>query len=160
MSGRRWLRVGAKVLHEIASIGSGGALAACLVINLLADRAAPAGFAAARNAIAAIAQYLLVPSMVVVVLSGLAALAATRGYADAGWAWLKALLGLAVFQATLHFAGSSRAQAEAWAAGTADAAMLDAVLRSERRMLWVLITLSAANVVLAVWRPRLTVKVR
>ncbi len=39
MNGRRWFRLGAKALHEIASIAFGGALAACLVINLVANRA-------------------------------------------------------------------------------------------------------------------------
>ncbi len=159
MSGPRWLRLGAKALHDIASIGFGGALAACLVINLVANRSSPVEFAAARNAFAAIAQYLLVPSMAVVVVSGLVALAATRAYLDAGWAWLKALLGLSVFEATLVIVGSSSKQAELVAAAT-DPTLLDALLRSERNTLWLLIVLSTANVVLAVWRPRLTVRVR
>lgn len=153
------MRLGAKALHDIASIGFGGALAACLVINLVANRSSPVEFAAARNAFAAIAQYLLVPSMAVVVVSGLVALAATRAYLDAGWAWLKALLGLSVFEATLVIVGSSSKQAELVAAAT-DPTLLDALLRSERNTLWLLIVLSTANVVLAVWRPRLTVRVR
>jgi uncharacterized membrane protein len=159
MNGRRWLRLGAKTLHEVASIGFGGALAACLVINLVADRNEPAAFIAARHAFAAIAQYVLVPSMAVVVVSGLIALAATRGYQNAVWAWVKALLGLSVFEATLLVVGSSRAQAE-FAAAAADPKLLDALLRAERNTLWLLIAVSAANVVLAVWRPRLTVVVR
>jgi len=159
MSGPRWLRLGAKALHDIASIGFGGALAACLVINGVANRASPVEFAAARNAFAAIAQYVLVPSMAVVVVSGLIALAATRGYLDAGWAWLKALLGLSVFEATLLIVGSGRKQAELAAAVT-DTGLLDALLRSERNTLWLLVVLSIANVLLAVWRPRLTVTVR
>ena len=159
MSGRRWLRHGTKALHEIASIGFGGGLAACLVINLSADRASPAAFIAARHAYAAIAQYLLVPSMAVVVVSGLIALAATRAYIDAGWAWVKALLGLSVFEATLVIVGSGHKQVEL-AAAAADPALVDALLRSERNTLWLLIAVSVTNVVLAVWRPRLTWKVR
>ncbi len=62
MSGPRWLRHGAKALHDIASIGFGGALAACLVINLFANRASPSDLTAWRHAFAAIAQYLLVLS--------------------------------------------------------------------------------------------------
>lgn len=159
MNGRRWLRLGAKALHEIASIGFGGGLAACLVINLAANRASPTAFIAARHVYAAIAQYVLIPSMGVVVVSGLIALAATRAYLDAGWAWVKALLGLSVFEATLVIVGSSRTQAD-MAAAAADPALLDTLLRSERNTLLLLIALSVANVVLAVWRPRLTVKVR
>ena len=161
MSRRRWLRVGTKVLHDVASIGFGGALAACLVINLTADRASPADFAAARDVFAAVAQYLLIPSMFIVVVSGLIALAATQAYLNAGWAWVKALLGLSVFEATLLDVGSGRTQAElAVATAATDAALVDALLRSERNTLWLLIAVSVANVVLAVWRPRLMVKVR
>jgi hypothetical protein len=99
--------------------------------------------------------------MAVVVVSGLIALAATRGDLGAGWAWVKALLGLSVFEATLLLVGSGRTQAElAAATAAADAALVDALLRSGRNTLWLLIAVSVANVVLAVWRPRLRVKVR
>ena len=159
MRRQRWLRLGAKALHEIASIGFGGGLAACLVVNLVSNPASSAEFAAARQLFAAIAQYVLIPSMAIVVMSGLIALAATRGYQNAVWAWVKALLGLSVFEATLLIVGSSRKQAEL-AAATADPTLVDALLRAERNTLCLLIALSVANVVLAVWRPRLTVKVR
>ncbi|WP_343625468.1 hypothetical protein [Roseateles puraquae] len=157
---RRLWRMAAKVLHELASIGFGGGLAACLFINGLGDRGTPETFATAREAFAAIANYLLVPSMAVVVVSGLLAIAATRGYMDAGWAWLKALLGITVFEATLMVVGSGGRHAEMLAAFTADPVALQALLRSERNTLWLLIALSAINVVLAVWRPRLTWRVR
>ena len=52
-------------------------MAACLVINLVANRASAVEFAASRHTFAVIAQYVLVPSMAVVVVSGLIALAAT-----------------------------------------------------------------------------------
>jgi len=157
LSARAW-RVGLKVLHELASMGFGGGLAACLVLHHVADGASAAEFAAARHTFAAIAQYLLLPSMAVVVLSGLLSLAATRGYIDAGWAWAKAALGISVFQATLMLANASRDAAAA--VGGTDATLLEATLRSERITLWILMALSAVNVVLAVWRPRLTIKVR
>ncbi len=157
---RRWVRLAAKVLHEVAAIGFGGGLAACLLINGLADRASPEAFASARWLYAAIAQYLLVPCMAVVVVSGLVALAATRGYLDAGWAWLKALLGITVFEATLVVVGSGSRQAALLAAFTADPTALQALLRAERNTLWLLVALCVVNVVLAVWRPRLTWQVR
>lgn len=159
VSGRRWVRLGAKALHDVASIGFGGGLAACLVINLWANRAAAAEFTAARQLFAVIAQYVLIPSMAVVVLSGLLAMAATRAYQDAGWAWVKALLGISVFEATLLVVGSGQRHAE-FVAAVADPAALDALLRSERITLWLLVALCIVNVVLAVWRPKLTIKVR
>ena len=155
----RWLRLGAKALHEIASIGFGGGLAACLIINQLASRSSPAEFAAARHAFGAITQYILLPSMTVVVMSGMVALVSTRAYMDASWAWLKALLGLSVFEATLTIVGSGRKQAEVIAAA-ADPASLAALLRSERNTLWLLLALVVVNVVLAIWKPKFTVTVR
>ncbi len=159
MSSRSWWRRTLKVLHEIAAIGVGGGLAACLVIGATAQIAAPAEFAAARQAIAAIARYVLVPSLALVLVTGLLAIAATRAFHDAGWAWLKALLGLSVFEATLVTVGASTRQAELAAAG-ADPSLLASLLHSERNTLWLLLTLAAVNVVLAVWRPRLVPKVR
>lgn len=159
MNSRSWWRRSLKALHEIAAFGSGGGLAACLVIGATANIASPAEFAVARQAIAAIARYVLVPSLAVVLVTGLLAIAATRAFHDAGWAWVKALLGLSVFEATLLTVGASGRQAELAAAG-ADPGLLASLLHSERNMLWLLLGLSVANVVLAVWRPRLTVKIR
>ena len=158
---KRWLRLGSKAVHDIASIAFGGGLAACLVVNVTANRVSVSEFAASRELFAAIAQYVLTPSMAVVVVSGLIAMAATRGYQDAGWAWLKALLGVSVFAGTLRLVGSSPKHAEMVAAlsDLREPSVLDALLRSERNMLWVLIALCAVNVLLAVWRPRMSIKV-
>ena len=159
MTGRAWWRRSLKALHEIAAIGVGGGLAACLVIGLTAHVASPVEFAAARQAIAAIARYVLVPSLALVLVTGMLAIAATRAFHDAGWAWLKALLGLSVFEATLVTVGASVRQAEL-AAASADPSLLASLLHSERNTLWLLLGLSVANVVLAVWRPRLTIRIR
>jgi hypothetical protein len=159
MNGRRALRLGAKAVHDIASIAFGGALAACLVINLTGNPASPAEFVTARQVFAAIAQFVLIPSMAVVVVSGLIAMAATGGYHDAGWAWAKALLGISVFVATVRLVGTSSKRAEL-AVATTDTGLLDAMLRSERNMIWLLIVLCVVNVVLAVWRPKIMITVR
>jgi hypothetical protein len=159
MSGRSWWRRSLKALHEIAAFGSGGGLAACLIIGATANTASPAEFAAARQLIAAIAHYLLLPSLAVVLVTGMLAIAATRAFHDAGWAWVKALLGLSVFEATLVTIGASSRQAELAAAG-ADPSLLASLLHSERNTLLLLLALTVANVVLAVWRPRLVVKIR
>ena len=158
MKGHRWLRLGAKALHDIASIGFGGGLAACLVINLTANRASSAEFAAARQVFAVIAQYVLIPSMAVVVVSGLIAMMATRGYQDAGWAWVKAVLGISVFLATVRVVGTGSTLAPMSVVST-DPTVLDAMLRSERNMLWMLIALCVVNVLLAVLRPKMMIKV-
>ena len=159
MNTLRFWRRSLKALHEIAALGLGGGLAACLVISLKSRGASPADFVAAREAFVAIAHYVLIPSLAVVLISGLLAIALTRGFHDAGWAWVKALLGLSVFEATLVTIGASRSQAEL-AAVAADPSMLARLLHSERNTLLLLIGICVANVVLAVWRPRLTIKIR
>lgn len=159
MTGRAWWRRGLKALHEIAAIAVGGSLVACLVIGATANAASPAEFSAARQSVAAIARYVLVPSLAGVLVTGMLAIAATRAFHDAGWTWVKALLGLSLFEATLVTVGASVHQAEL-AAAAADPGLLASMLHSERNTLLLLIGLSAANVVLAVWRPRLTVKIR
>jgi uncharacterized membrane protein len=154
-----WLRRTLKALHEIAAIGVGGGFAACLVVGATADTTSGADLVAARQAIAAVARYMLVPSLALVLVTGLLAMAVTRGYRDAGWAWLKAFLGLSLFEATLVTVGASGRLAELTAAG-ADASLLASLWHSERNTLWMLLGLSVANVVLAVWRPRLMIKIR
>lgn len=99
MTGRAWWRRSLKALHQIAGIAGGG-LAACLVIGMRANAASPVEFATSRQVIAAIARY-----------------AATRAFHDAGRAWVKALLGPSVFEATLLSVGASSRQAERAAAG-------------------------------------------
>jgi hypothetical protein len=159
LNGRRWLRLTAKALHDIASIAFGGGLAACLVINLMANRMSPADFATSRQVFAAISQYILIPSVAVVVASGLIAMMATRGYQDAGWAWVKAVLGISLLVATFRVVGASTASSELLAAA-ADPGAVDALLRAERGMLWLLIALCVVNVVLAVWRPKMMITIR
>ena len=102
---------------------------------------------------------MLLPSLALVLVTGLLAIAATRGYHDAGWAWVKALLGLGLFEATLVTVGANSRQAEL-AAAAADPNLLASLLHSERNTLLLLLGISVANVVLAVWRPKLTVKIR
>jgi hypothetical protein len=58
----------------------------------------------------------------------------------------------------LTIAGSARRAAELAAqaaAGAGDPVQLAQVLRTERIGSWVLLAVSAANIVLAIWRPRL-----
>ena len=148
-----------KILHEIGAIGVVGSFAACIVLAAKAPPLPLIAYAAARQQIAVIAQWLLVPSLAMVLISGLLAIAANKAYIDAGWAWLKALLGVSMFEGTLvTIAGSARHAAELSAlaaAGHPDPVQLAQVLRTESGSLWLLLTVALANIVIAVWRPRL-----
>jgi hypothetical protein len=146
-----------KFLHEIGAVGVSGSLAACIVLVATAPSSL-VGFAAVRQGIAAVTQWLLVPSLALVLVSGLLALAITQAYHSAGWAWVKALLGIGMFEGTLLTIDASARKAAALAtlaaAGGGDPALLAQVIRTERGGLWLLLALSLANIALAVWRPR------
>ena len=149
--------------HHFGSAGVLGAFAACLamVSFALEPSASLEAYAASRASIAVVCKWVLVPSLLLVLVSGLAALGANPAYHDAGWAWLKALTGLAMFEGTLLTVDSTARQAAeltaaATASGLLDAAALDALISRERGGLWGLLAVAVANVVLGVWRPRLT----
>ena len=148
-----------KILHAIGAMGVVGSFAACLVLVLKGPTEPLIAYAAVRQAIALITQWLLLPSLVIVVTSGLLAIAANRAFHNAAWAWVKALLGLSMFEGTLLTINASARRAGELTAlavsGQGDAAQLAELLRTERGGLWLLLTLSLANIVLAVWRPRL-----
>jgi len=148
-----------KWLHEIGAIGTLGSFAACIVLLATAPTTSPVAFAAVMQGIAAIAKWLLVPSLAIVLLSGLLAIAATEAYMNAAWAWVKALLGIGVFEGTLLTVGSGAQHAAELStlavSGSGDPAQLAQILRSEWGGLWIQVALALVNIVLAVWRPRL-----
>ena len=147
-----------KILHTLGTVGTLGSLAALLVLARAAPPAPLSAYAAARVGMAAVSNWLLMPSLAVVLASGLLAMMANRAYLHAGWAWLKALLGISMFEGTLlSVVGTSRqaAQLAALAAqGAPDPDALAALLRTERGGLWLMAALSVANIVIGVWRPR------
>jgi len=154
-----------KILHEVGSVGVLGSFAACLVIIITGPaQDSLVAYAATRHTIAEICRWLLVPSLGMVLISGLLAIAANRAYANAGWAWVKALLGVSMFEGTLVTVGASARHAAELsalaAAGNPDPVQLAGVLRTEWGGLWMLLALSLANIVLGVWRPRLGRPVR
>lgn len=148
-----------KSLHEIGAIGTLGSIAAAIVLLCTAPKGSPIAYAAVLGGIAAIAKWLLVPSLALVLISGLLAIAANEAYKSAAWAWVKALLGIGTFEGALLTVGASArhaAELSALAAsGQGDPAQLALMLHTEWGGLWILATLALINILLAVWRPRL-----
>lgn len=147
--------------HHLGSAGVIGAFAACLVMVLFAPEPSISleAYAASRASIAIVCKWVLVPALLLVLVSGLAALGANPAYHDAGWAWLKALTGLAMFEGTLLTVDSTARQvaeltAAAAASGLLDPAALESLIGRERGGLWGLLAVAIANVILGVWRPR------
>jgi hypothetical protein len=112
-----------------------------------------------RQTLAALASYLLLPSMAVALVTGLTAMAVHYPFAQTRWAWLKAALGLGIFEATLGLVQSkASAAAEAAveaAAGKGQTGSIEAAIAGEWGTLGVLLGLSIAQVALGVWRPSL-----
>ena len=154
----RWLM---KFLHTIGAIGLMGAMA-CLLV-LLSFTPAPtslAEYALMRSAMGGVALYIFLPSLGLTLVAGLLAMAINRGYHNAGWAWLKLATGILVFEwGFTAVQGGMEQEAELSARALASeisTATLGAALDAERGSLWVLLAVAAANVVLGVWRPRLS----
>jgi hypothetical protein len=145
----------------MGAIGLMGSMASLLVLLALAPPPAELEqYALVRAAMGAIAGWVFFPSLGVMLVAGLLSLAWVRAYHSAGWAWAKAVSGIVVFQSGLiGVMGPMQQEAERSAqalAGKLDPSALAASLTSERNTLWLLLAVSVANVVLGVWRPRLS----
>jgi hypothetical protein len=151
-----------KFLHEIGSIGFLGAVAALIVLHAsVPDPSELERFAALRVAMDSVARWLLLPSMAIVVLSGLLSVAIVPAFHSADWVWAKLAMGVLIFEVT--FAAIQvpigRAAEAARAAlvdesAVAELAALAEPLSRQWGSLWFIGAIAVANVVLGVWRPR------
>lgn len=148
-----------KFLHTMGAIGMMGAMATMLV--LLAFTPEPSSlteYARMRIAIGGVAEWLLLPSLGLVLASGLWSMAFTTGFHNAGWAWVKLAMGVLMFEGTLvSVQGPLQREAALSAsalAGELDAAGLGTAMREEWLSLWVILGLATINVILGVWRPK------
>jgi hypothetical protein len=148
-----------KFLHEVGTVGLMGAVLAQMIMSYGAEGLDPVQFATMRHAILLVSEWLLLPSLLVVLVSGLLAMVARPTYSSQGWALLKLAMTVLVMEGTL-FAVQGPAQTAATisqeiAAGNlANADSLPHIVRHERGGLLVILVLSLANIALAVWRPR------
>ena len=147
-----------KILHEIGSAGIIGAIGAHLVLIGTADVSTPAAYAVLRHGIEVVTERILLPSLLVVLVSGVLGIAVHPPFHNAGWAWIKAATGVSMLEGTLGGIQGTARDAAALAAkvarGEAPASAMDDVLRHERGALWTILFLSIANIVLGVWRPK------
>ncbi len=150
-----------KFLHTMGAIGLMGAMACLLILlSLTPTPASLSEYALMRAAMGAIATLIFMPSLALTLIAGLLAMAANRGYHNAGWAWVKLFSGLLVFEWGLaSIQGPMQQEAELSARAMAhqmDAAGLGASLGAEWNSLWIMLAVATANVILGIWRPRLT----
>lgn len=153
------MRKATKVLHTLASCGLIGALMGYIIVLVAAPQDTAAAYANARASIAALCNYLLLPSLAIALMSGLLSMVVHPPFQEMRWAWLKALLGLSMFEATLGIIGSKASAAASLsariAAGEAEQKALADTISSEWGALTAIILLSLANVIVGIWRPRL-----
>ena len=150
-----------KFMHTMGAIGQMGAMA-CLLV-LLTFVPAPTSlseYSLMRGAMGGIATWIFLPSLVLVLITGLMAMAVNPGYHSAGWAWAKLLSGILVFEwGFAAIQGPMQQEAELSARALThevDPAALAASLGAEWKSLWVLFAVATANVIFGIWRPRLT----
>lgn len=148
-----------KFLHTLGAIGLTGALGAQIV--LLSRLPAPdslSEYAVLRGAMGVLAEWILLPSLAVTLVSGLLAMAMNHAFHNAGWAWFKLALGVSMFEGTLiTVQGPAQKEAELSAralAGELDPALLGQAMQAEWNSVWVVLAIAIANVFLGVWRPR------
>jgi uncharacterized membrane protein len=150
-----------KFLHTMGAIGLMGAMVCLLVLfSFIPAPTSLSEYALMRGAMGGIATWIFLPSLGLTLIAGLLAIAVNRAYHSAGWAWAKLLSGVLVFEwGFAAVQGPMQQEAELSARALAhevDPAALAASLGAEWKSLWVMLAIATANVVLGIWRPRLT----
>jgi hypothetical protein len=150
-----------KFMHTMGAIGLMGAMECLLALfSFIPAPTSLSEYALMRAAMGAIATWIFLPSFGLTLISGLLAMAVNRAYHSAGWAWAKLLSGVLVFEwGFAAIQGPMQQEAELSASALAqevDPATLGAMVGAEWKSLWVMLALATVNVILGIWRPRLT----
>ncbi|MEM9171379.1 MAG: hypothetical protein AAGA84_01610 [Pseudomonadota bacterium] len=148
-----------KFLHSVAGAGYAGGIAAYLALMTFAPEISTgADHMALRYGIAGLSKWIIIPSMLICLISGLLAMILHYPFMEMPWVWIKALSGVLVFEASLAaIDGPAQAAKRAYdkaADGEIDPATLQSLVHDEWMALTVLLLLALANIALAVWRPR------
>jgi hypothetical protein len=157
------MRRALKFVHTVAT----AALVGALVLQLLIAARYGAGLAAgeatavgARHVLVDVSRWLMVPSLVVVLVSGLLLMGLNRTFSSAGWVWIKALIGLLLVKAVITINDPAVRDIAALAvpgglAGDVQAlAELARLARMEWLGGWLALALAIAGIGFGVWRPR------
>jgi hypothetical protein len=145
----------------MGAIGMMGSMASLLVLMIAAPPPSSLdGYALVHAAMSDIATWIFFPSLGLTLIPGMLSIAITRAFHNAGWAWAKLATGVLIFEGGLVYVeGPIREEASRSAqalAGQLDPATLTGSYGAEQSSMWALLLVCTANVVLGVWRPRIT----
>jgi len=147
-----------KFLHSVAGAGLMGGVAALAVVLMLTPASVgDAGYASLMIGMSKLGAWVIGPSVVLTVITGLLSMLVHPPFQDAGWVWIKAATGILVLLAGLHIIGplqEAATRAERGLAIAADAAHTARAFDAEIGTAWVLLGVSVVNIALGVWRPR------
>jgi hypothetical protein len=148
-----------KFLHTLAACGLIGALLGYMILLLAAPQDDAGSYADMRQSVSAICNYLLLPSLAVVLVTGLVSMIVHPPFLERRWVWIKAASGIGMFEGTLAVIGAKAGHATELAmqiaAGQAEQQVLEEAIAYEWHSLATIMALALANVVLGVWRPPL-----
>ena len=149
-----------KLMHWAGAIAVLGGMVIMMLLVATAPDASTdlAGYAAVRQSLATLANWVIVPGLGVALFSGLMGMAIHPPFHSAGWALTKALSGLVLFEsslATIVAPADEAAELTARAvAGEIDQAAMMAGINDIWGAWWVLLAIAVLNVVLGIWRPK------
>jgi hypothetical protein len=151
-----------KFIHTVATAALVGALALQLVIAFRYNPALAANDATAlgaRAVLVEVTRWVMGPSLVICVVSGLLLMGLNKTFASAGWVWAKALLGLMLVKGVITIQDPAVHELYALAthgiAGKPEAlAELARLARMEWLGGWLALALAVVAIAFGVWRPR------
>jgi hypothetical protein len=152
----RWLL---KFCHHLSSCGMAAGLIGYAFLLLKAPQETSAQVAELRMMVSQLANYVLVPSLGLALVSGLLAIVVHRPFQENRWVWVKALIGLTLFESTLAIVQSKANDGALIAAQLADGKGaredLQVIVASEWTALYAITALVIASIALGTWRPAL-----
>lgn len=151
------MRKAMKFFHTLAACGIIGGIAVYAALLSFGPAETPEELVWTRGAILIVANIILLPSLGVVIVSGLLSIAFHHPFHDKRWVWIKALLGISMFEAVLGVIGAKARSGEKLAReiaeGSDKAPLFAEAIQYEWHALAVIMALSLVNVALGVWRP-------
>lgn len=151
------MRKALKFCHHLSSCGMAAGLIGYAFLLVKGPQGSPAELAHLRAMIAQLSNWVLVPSLGLALVSGLLAIVVHRPFQDLRWVWVKALIGMTLFESTLAViqskANDGAVIAAQLAEGKGSREDLQLILASEWTALYAISALVVASIAIGTWRP-------